>query len=709
MTLATPTQAAPAQAAPTEATRALASWQVQPGAFLLIGRGQLPAAGTALLAGTTPLRGQFRTIGWPAAAGPAFMAAIRLPDHALAPRGATVALRGKDAAPTLVWPDAEAEAAFGQHAARLAGPHAPRVAQFMLDALKAPPGQEIPAIGTALRAFLSQAAQPDGCIELMAVIPGACVLLQGWGAPLPPKVQVILAGAGAPCFAAEAGEFTRADIAAPACGTILALPPAAAPALAAADHVFVLSPAGLHSRTLVESRVLDPAASLGHLRHLMPSLRGAAPLQALLADALRPRFDGTDTLSRNEHPVRAAFDCVLRADQAGAYLSGWVFDPRRLLAAVHLCDADGLAARIDDAWTRIPRSDVTEAYRGQPGFAPPPDDDAGFAVHVTNAAGQHLHLQFSFADGTRAFMPLTPSDPAEPAVRARLLASIDLHKPSGLAIIERHAAPFLARVRPQRPGPGPVEVVRQGATTPPHALLSVLPDPTPPRALLAGLLHEPLAADERLVLACGPAWTPSALGQLIDLVQLYGIDATILRLDASGPWQAIAAAASAAQTVLLLDPGVTGHTAGWRAALRDAAPDMAWVCPTLLYEDHSVRFAGGARVRLLPAAPYAQLHIPLAGLPTPDPAGPPAACTMGTLACCLFRAPSTLPRPATEFSTGWAREAAFFRAAGAAGLRGAWAPSVQVWAPEAEATAPAPAPTFPLVDGWILRATAVEA
>ena len=144
-----------------------------------------------------------------------------------------------------------------------------------------------------LRSLLSHAAQADGCVEIMASVPESCVLLQGWGARVSETVQVVLAGAAVSCFAGQAGNFARSDTAAPATGVMLALPPEAAAALAGVEQVFVLDDQGLHSRTLVQHRLLDPVNSVGHVRHMLPQLRG-------------PAGDGCDRPAPSASAMRAA-------------------------------------------------------------------------------------------------------------------------------------------------------------------------------------------------------------------------------------------------------------------------------------------------------------------------------------------------------------------------------------------------------------------
>ncbi len=705
-------------AEPDPGLQVLATWRVQSGALMLLGRApdMVPASGEVQLA--LGPQGAFRALSWPMApeehGGHAFLMAVRLSNRADLPDDAVFTLRGVGGERLTLRPPAAVSdmargAAFGQHVARLAGQHAVAVARFILDTLRPRADRDVAGMGAMLRAFLSQAAQPDGMIESIAAVPGGCVLLQGLGTRIEGAVQVILAGAALPCFAGHAGEFSRIDATEQVTGVLLALPPDAAGAMAGLDHVFILSDHGLHSRSLLGHRLLDPVASVGHIRHMLSNLRGLPPMRALLRAALQPRYDGQDTLRDNAHPVRATIDFAAAAPDVGAYLLGWVFDPTHLLAELHLCSTNGLMTRIDTVWTRLQRPDVTDSFRATPGFPPPSDANSGFAVSVAAAfaPSDALFLQFTFSDGNRAFLPVPAANPADPAVRRRLLASVDPSSPSGPMILERHVAPLMSRLRPAvHP---PARVLVPGPTMREHAVVVPLAAPVLPRAFLSGFLQDPLGATEQLVLVCGPEWEQPALDVLHDVTRFYGLSATILAsLHTAWPATALreAARCTAASVFLLAGPGVSGRALGWRPALYMAVtgPEgAAFACPTLLYEDWSIRYAGSADLGFQDFAPCAPLHSLVAGTPAARAADPaPVAAATGTLDCCAVRRPSLAALDgAGVLLTNAGREADFFMRLSAAGLAGVWLPSVQVYAPEDAAEEQSQAGR--LVDGWLLR------
>ena len=674
-----------------------------------VSRAALPAVGRV------GARGVLRTVSWPTGGGEfGFVAAIRTPPATEPENGAIATLLGAGRVDLRLPAEASPPGAFGQALARMVGAHAAAALRFMLETLRPPTdgrGREaLAGASVMLRAFLSKAAQEDGCIEIMLAVPGGCVALQGWGAPLSGTVRLLLAGPAITAYPAQAGSFARTDVSAPATGVMLSLPPAAEHDLAATDHVYILTERGLHSRTLVEHRILDAAASIGHIRHMLPALCCTPTMADALQGSVRPRFDGRDTLEGHALPVRAALDCALSAAGAGAYVSGWMFDPAALVTSVHLCGDAGFSSRLDDLWTRIPRPDVCEAYRNLTAFPTPPDADAdvGFAVatRTAPAPGEVLHLRFTFRDNDHAFMPVTPADPADPAVRARLLAGVDLFKPSGLPVIEDQVAPLLSRVR--TPALGTVRVALRGPLARPDAIVVALPTPRPPRALLSGLLHDPASPDEQLILVCGPEWSHTALERLRAQVEFYALPASILRTETTASAVtalAAAAQASGAATLLLAGAGISAAAPGWRKALRSALGKAAFACPTLLYEDWSFRFAGSIVPVLNDAPPYVQMNATMAGLPASGmDARVVTAASAGTLECCLIaRAALNVPHLAGAFSTAMGQEAAFFLGLQAAGLAGVWVPYVQIYAPE-EHTEASGLGAARLVDGWMLRA-----
>lgn len=722
------------QAGREQVGEVLAAWSVAPGALLLLGWQEMapPAEGMAQLERRRTDRGPFRCLSWPRAdGGHAFIVAVRLPSETDPQPGQLLALHGTERLPLLArLPAMFAEApAFAEIAAVLAGPRGGAAARFLCDTV---PLAEVgchPALGDMLVAFLSRVSVEDGCIELMGAVPEGCAFLQGWGRPLPGssagRGDVVLVGEQVSRHVAQGAVFDRPDIIAPSAGSLLVLPPEAAAGLPGLTRIFLLTDGGVRHRQLVERRLLDGDASKSHLRAVLGSLRGPSGMADCLRTSLKPRFEGRDTLQGGSRPVRVGIDLAVDAG-GGCYLTGWLFDPADLVAAVHLHGGALLSAgvRLDRDWTRVARMDVTDAFAAEPLPTRPRCHDHGFAAFapqggVTGAArGAPPHLAVAFRDGEVAFLPLALRDGADAAVREGMLASVDLHKPSGLAIVERQLGPAFRALTAARPT---AEVCFTVAGRPDarHAVVVPLPgEPALPRMTLAGLLNDPLAEDETMVVVCGGAWGAAKLDELRRSLAYYGLAAVVLRVpglvDAA---EALAAAADATRAVdfLLLAPGTVGTAPGWRSALRAARTAegrVTYACPTLLYEDWSIRWAGDTALETFEAAPYVGVRHGLAGLPARavGTLATARSVTQGNLSCCLVpRAALALIADGGVWTTSFGQAASFLSRLAAAGVGCLWLPAVQVYAVD-DAPEPAGQPGVGrLVDGWRLREALREA
>ena len=607
-----------ASCAPASSTqpRVVALWRAQPGALMLLGRSTvpLPKAGSARVAA---LAGVFRAEFWPLGgeAGYAFLAAIRLPQKADRADSAELILRGARGADRdfrLALLSSSDEAEFGKQVAGLAGPYAARPTHFMLDVMRSDDGGDMRQPRAVLGAFLTHAARTDGCVELIMHVPQRCVLLQGWGDRLSEPVELLLPGSSVLRHPATAGDFSRADLVFPATGSVLSLAPDAVDAMSGLEKVFLLTGDDLVCRHVVEPRVLDAEASIGQIRHLLPRLNCPTPLQTLLRTTLLPHFAGRDTLNSAGRPVRAALDMAVAAEGGGAYVSGWVFDPASHTAELHLC-AEGFAARLDESWVRIPRQDVSTAFAADPAFPAPLGHDWGFAVATpaSPSPGQLAYLRFTFADGDLAFLPIRFAVPDSPAVLKTLFASVDLHKFSGLSIIERHLAPFIAGLPTLCKAPS--QILLRGPLDRARSLVVPLRAASLPRSFVSSFLLDPATSDEQVVFVCGPEWGHAQLEVLLGLIRFYRLPASVICVAHTPlPADAVleAAAVSQAETFLLASPGAVGSTPGWRDEIHRAADGDPVACPTVLFEDRSVRFAGPNRVTFLEGAPFASVHAP---------------------------------------------------------------------------------------------------
>ena len=312
-------------------------------------------------------------------------------------------------------------------------------------------------------------------------------------------------------------------------------------------------------------------------------------------------------------------------------------------------------------------------------------------------------------------MPLTVSDAADAMVRHRLLAGVDLHKPSGMPIIEGHLAPFFAR-QVFDGGKSPPVVVSPVAAGWATAIVVPLSDAAPPRAMLSQFLRDPLCREEGVVFVYGENWSETAADSLRTLAAFYGVAPAMLRLagmvTAAGALAAVASAAPVAKRLLLLDPGAVGCSPGWRGVLHaalDTAGVGTCVSPTVVYEDYSIRFAGTAAIEKLEVAPYVHIRRRLAGMPvsliTAVEAEP---STTASLACCLIprEAMRALGAATGVAATPSMQEADLFLRLRRNGVQLLWTPAAQVYAADRSHSEAADngGRVARLVDGWCLRA-----
>jgi hypothetical protein len=715
-----------------------AAWQITPGTLLVVGWRQEQSAGEGVVAHHKPgaQQGRFRNISWivPAAEAIAahhFVAALQLPAKEAVRAGDTLVLTGQGEPAGILarLPTRFLDAsAFGVELARLAagtaaGGTALAITRFLLKIFAPSATRGNADIRAMLFAFLERASAPDGCVELVGAVDDHCGILQGWGAPVGPDCEVVVVGAAIERCTPRLALFARTDMRGNATGQVIVLPNTAARDVAQIAAVVLLDRRGMRWRPMIKERraLSGSAETVNHLRALLPDVQCDAATRAVLQASLRPRYDGRFTLYDGGQPVRVAVDLAANAIGAGTYLTGWLYDPTSAVAEVHLRGTRGAAARLDGHWARIVRDDVTEAFRNDTAL---PRLEAGyhrhgFAVHVGSVdpatEGESFYLDVSFHDGRCGFVPLTMHAAADSATRTRLFASVDLHLPSGMQIIEAHLAPFFARFTTNGSKAEPTVIVPVPSSWS-TAIVVPLPDATPPRALLSQFLRDPLGLAEGIVFVFGENWSVAATEALRALAVFYGVVPALLRIDgavtASTALAAVASVAVVVKHLLLLDPGTVGRSPGWRRALLaalDGSDGMACVSPTVVYEDESIRFGGTDGIEKLDVTPYVRIHRRLAGMPVSlIAAHEPEPTVTASLACCL------LPREAVRAlgptmgvtATSSMQEADLFLRLRRNGVKSIWSPKAQVYAADRPSleVSPNSGRVGRLVDGWCLRA-----
>lgn len=688
---------APRQRAPAAAPLGLvAATRIGRDAALLFGEHdeRLPRLGALAVAGSKAT-GKLRLTAWPRAIpGRAWFAAVAQFAETLPAAGATLAVQAPAAPdrPLGRWPaDLVAAEALGATIAARADGRAAELAVFLSDLAIAAPKST--ALRTALRSFLAAAAEEDGVIEMLGRTADA-VMLQGWGLAADAEAEAILAEQTVLRAPIVTASFQRPDIAAPAAGLVQLLTLPAGIELAVPGMVHVVTQGRLRRRKVLPARtLLDRSETAAQLRAMLPRLSAPPATRAAIKRAARPIYAGTETLSRLRHPVAAALDVVVALPGRGAYVMGWLLDPADAVASVALCDPSRFAARMDRRWTRVVRPDVSAGFRADPRFTAIAGDLHGFAAFVPGElpeATEALHLTLELTDGEVAFLPAAPiGGPVRSQLR-RAAGTVDLFKPTGLAVVETGLAPLIgAAASAVEP---PEATLRRPPRAAPTALLLALPAPDgPPAAAFSCFLDDPpVRGEEALVIILGAGWKGAPLVALEAAAAFYGLDPAIILaeqdVEPTEAWEIGARTVQAERYLCLGSAGLAGPR-GWRRALAEGTPGDACgvAVPMLLYEDGSVRSLGFDAIEPSAAPPYLRVRRRAAGLPASS-IGTEAVrpCLGSALAGAMVSARAH--REAGGFCsfgiTAAAQELAFFLRLAARGGRCVALPSIPVVAPE---------------------------
>jgi len=639
----------------------------------------------------------FAALSWPAAAegaGHGFLAVLSLPGIAeRRPREVAVAGPGGLRRMATRLAALRTSPALLISALRDERPDLPVAAEEFARRVLAPAGATA-SEGAALflAALVREAARAEGFIEVMGRFRGPGLMVQGWSSALAAGPCELLLDCGEErALRADAALFPRGDLPAGASGVLAVLPDADIDP-AAVRRAYHRGPRGWSRLDVFENRtVLPEGAAAGHVRDMLGRLEGPPDALRALARATAARYEGRDTVSALPVPVRAAVDLAVRAPGRATAVTGWLLDPLGLVEAVEV-RGPGFAARVDDAWARAPRRDVSDGFRADPLFAPhlrPGNDRHGFLACATEPAGAQaagpLHLEIRLADETRAFLPLSPV-PAQPEALTRLMAAVDADDAAAEETAARHVAPLCAAAGAGDPGEGAsVAALGRPVAAPRVSVAIPVTDGREDVDLsLARLAVDPDFRDAEVLVVAG-AGAHERLGRAVrDAAAFHRLDVRLATAPAVR--DACAAAALAARharaaSVLLLSPSVLPTETGWLTALERAARRhgrAVAASPTLLYEDASVRFAGIVEDADAPGGVVARF----AGYPADwirgEAAQPVLACTAD---CALVPRDALLRAGAAAGFLGpVARDVLFARALAAVGCPSVWAPSVRLHA-----------------------------
>jgi hypothetical protein len=526
-----------------------------------------------------------------------------------------------------------------------AGPSYGKVVDGLVEVLLA--DEAGPARARAAARLLATAAKPTGYIEIVGAATKDELFIQGWATDLIAGHTRILA-VGDPPVAAQlaCATYERQDLAGRGRGFAGVIEPAPFTEPEALKQLFFRAHDGWRKIEIYERRT-----SLGS-REVPAHLRG------LLAQASAPhdtitrlrrtayRFDGRETVSQAREPVRIGVDFAVSAPGSGTLVAGWLLDPRDSVKAVRLCvGADSAVISAD--WTRLPREDVANAFAADPHFRSfvadrPLTGFVAFAPGEATADGETcLELDLGESEPL-CYFPIDVSHSPLDEVLFNLLAAIDPKSAAADSAIQRQIAPMLGGITKSRPTP--LSVSQVGAPGRADAPLSLVVG-ADRRAAEATSLFAILATDPHVrnlpIVFAAPGDALRAIScEIGRLADFYGLSIELAECARGATtFDALVAGAAAADTptLAMLSADTLPLTVDWLPRLlatHRLRGERHIVCPTILFEDRSVRWGG---VWFGDADAARGLTTPNLGLPADAViAAEPQQVSAGTLECCVL-------------------------------------------------------------------------
>lgn len=445
----------------------------------------------------------------------------------------------------------------------------------------------------------------NGFIELLGEGQDGEIFLQGWAHDVMPGVARAVADGDGPSVADSAiAVYARQDIPQGASAFVGLLNVDGPMGAGSIEGLVWRGRHGWRHVPVHERRLMaGPLETPGHVRSVL--LRANSTPQALLRlRTAANSFDGTETVSSLPLPVRIGIDEVFQVDAAGFLVSGWLLDPDGHVQSVKLRRHNG-QARLDDSWSRLDRTDVTDAFAGHAAFPRAfghGGNRHGFVAHARLSDGDPSsapYLELTLRDNRRAFMPLSPLATTARLAALRQMRAIDPSDWALQELVDRQIVPLLCtseRVSPTVEAvvdPGPFEA----AAGPPIIIGVGENDEDGIAPLLALLAIDPETKRAPIALVMPSERFHRQVARLGKLAVFYGLSLRLVSAGGTGDaYDLLEAGARAlsSDTVVLLSASLVPHKAGWYRKLVDthATLKKSIVSPTLAYEDYSVRWAG---------------------------------------------------------------------------------------------------------------------
>ncbi|MEM9631785.1 MAG: glycosyltransferase [Pseudomonadota bacterium] len=549
-------------------------------------------------------------------------------------------------------------------------------------------------------ALLRTIARKEGFVEMLGAFDEGEYFLQGWAKDLPAGTSRVFVMSGdennGELAQAElcSGRFERKDLAGKAYGFCGVLSAASTLDLENVSRAFFRGRSGWNSVDVHERRsLLEPRALPGQIRALLPGLAlpSASGREKLLSAS--QRFDGRETVSELEVPVRVGIDFSARIDTGGVFFSGWLLNPEDRVACVYF-RGKAFSSRLDETWITQQRPDVSNAFLDLSPFLNGPDADHrhGFLVHVAcnpEDVGDAPYLELELKNGQSAYVPVVLARSSLRGTLKKLVSTLDPSVAQSASVIEHQLLPMLqASCAPE---PAVKEVIDFGSfpDISPVSLVIGLDENVERALLLLPILAlEPFVRELPLVLAAPASAMAERVADIKRIAEFYRLSLRVVQAaHVEDKLDALQAGLQAApsEAVACVSADLIPRTSGWLEQLFSVFEEQEGKCvvaPTILYEDETIRWAGAWIDGDAGAANLMQHYI---GYPRRTLQGVKGSeVDAVTFDCCV------LPRNSLEKAGGFTRAYLGTEEKGLDGalklrrngLRAFWAPQVEVVHPE---------------------------
>ncbi|WP_027997695.1 hypothetical protein [Sinorhizobium arboris] len=485
--------------------------------------------------------------------------------------------------------------------AELAGGRLADVLDSLVDALmQLPTGRQRLA---AILALIQARKSGDGFIEFAGETHEGAIFLRGWArAAEPGNARVIVSGESPVIADCGIATFSRQDIPPGSTGFIGLLATNGPLRARDVEGLVYRGRGGWRYTPVHEHRlVAGPTETPGHIRSVLLQTHSSPAVLLRLRSAANS-FEGRETISALPVPVRLGVDNIFQANSGAFLISGWLLDPDGHVQSVRLRHGR-TEVRLDDRWTRLERSDVTDAFTEEPLFKSMLDRDThphGFIVFASGLGSDGmapLHLELTLKDSRRAFLPLTPARLPPRLAALRQIKSIDPENWGLTEIVDRQIVPFLSAS--EYPSPGVGATLDAGAfadASDPPIIVAVGQAEERGLAPFLGLLAlDPETRRAPIALVLHSECFRRQAGRIRQLAQFYRLPLRLMSAETDDVHDLLEAGirALASETVVLLAGSLLPRSSGWYGKLLAAYEEKGGVVsPTLAYEDHSVRWAG---------------------------------------------------------------------------------------------------------------------